>query len=139
MVEPPRRPALARGRRRDRGLALVASRACRGLCCRPPAVAAGGLALALLAGGAGRRAAAAAAWGDLSAIVGRGIDGLPGARMPYRGAGPRRARRDPARRHGARRCSAALLAFWPRRRRAPASRPPRLIVLVTLYASPPCR
>jgi transglutaminase-like putative cysteine protease len=90
--------------------------------------------LALLAGGVADEELRPDRWGELFGTVGRGIDALPGVRVPYRGldesvrlvigaGGTLLA------------VVAALLAFWPRRGRTgyPAA---ALLALVTLYAVP---
>jgi transglutaminase-like putative cysteine protease len=98
------------------------------------AVAVAAVALALLAGGIGDEYLRPDLWGDLLAGVGRGIDSLPGVRVPYSGldewviavigmGGTLLL------------VVAALLAFWPRRGRTgfPYA---ALLVLVTVYAVP---
>ena len=97
-------------------------------------VAVAAVALALMAGGVADEDLRPDRWGELLAGVGRGIDALPGVRVPYRGldewvrtvlgaGGTLLA------------VVAALLAFWPRRGRTgfPAA---ALLALVTLYAVP---
>ena len=98
------------------------------------AVAVAAAALALLAGGLADEYLRPDHWGSLAAGAGRGIDALPGVRVPYRGfdewvrlaigtGGTLLA------------VIAALLAFWPRRGRTgfPGA---ALLALVTLYAVP---
>jgi transglutaminase-like putative cysteine protease len=97
-------------------------------------VALAGCALALLAGGLADEYLRPDRWGELLSGVGRGLEALPGVRVPYRGidewtrivigaGGTMLA------------AVAAALAFWPRRERVgfPAA---ALILLVTLYAVP---
>jgi len=92
-------------------------------------------ALAFLVGGAADELLRPDRWGELSAGISRGIDALPGARVPYRGI-------DEWTRFvitlGGTLLTAlaALLAFWPRR--APRTGFPlaALLLLVTLYAVP---
>ena len=97
-------------------------------------VAIGALALALLAGGVADEQLLPSHWGELAAGIGRGIDALPGARVPYRGldewtrvvitlGGTVLA------------VAAALIAFWPRRREL-GLRNVALVLLVALYAVP---
>jgi hypothetical protein len=98
-------------------------------------VAVGAVALALLAGGVADEDLRPDRWGDLMAGVGRGIDALPGVRVPYRGldewtrivlgtGGTLLA------------VVAALLAFWPRRDGRTGWPGAALLALVTLYAIP---
>ena len=97
-------------------------------------VAIAAIALALLAGGLADEQLRPDRWSDLIGGVGRGIEALPGVRVPYRGldewvrmvigtGGTLLA------------VVAALLAFWPRRGRTgfPIA---ALLALVTLYAVP---
>jgi protein-glutamine gamma-glutamyltransferase len=97
-------------------------------------VACAAVAFALLAGGLADEYLRPDRWEELLAGASRGIDALPGARVPYRGVdewvrlalgagGTLLA------------VVAALLAFWPRRDRTgyPAA---ALLALVTLYAVP---
>jgi transglutaminase-like putative cysteine protease len=99
------------------------------------ATALGSLALALLAGGVHAEGLAPGRWDDLAAGVARGIASLPGARVPYRGldewirlvigvGGTVLV------------VAAALLAFWPRRGRAPGFLGPAVVLLVAVYATP---
>jgi transglutaminase-like putative cysteine protease len=99
------------------------------------AVAVGGFALALLAGGVADEDLRPERWGDLLAGVGRGLEALPGVRVPYRGldewtrivigtGGTMLA------------VLAALLAFWPRRDGRTGFPAAALIALVTLYVVP---
>jgi transglutaminase-like putative cysteine protease len=94
----------------------------------------GAFALALLGGGVADEQLLPDRWGELAAGIGRGIDSLPGARVPYRGldewtrvvialGGTMLA------------VAAALAAFWPRRREL-GLRNVALVLLVTLYAVP---
>ncbi len=97
-------------------------------------VAIAAIALALLAGGLADEQLRPDRWSDVIGGVGRGIEALPGVRVPYRGldewvrmvigtGGTLLA------------VVAALLAFWPRRGRTgfPVA---ALLALVTLYAVP---
>jgi transglutaminase-like putative cysteine protease len=97
-------------------------------------VAVAAVALALLAGGFADEDLRPDRWSELMGGVGRGIEALPGVRVPYRGldewvritlgaGGTLLA------------VVAALLAFWPRRGRTgfPVA---ALLALVTLYAVP---
>ncbi|HTE61484.1 MAG TPA: transglutaminaseTgpA domain-containing protein [Solirubrobacteraceae bacterium] len=97
-------------------------------------VALAAVALALLAGGVADEDLRPDRWSELMGGVGRGIESLPGVRVPYRGldewtrtvigiGGTLLA------------ALAALLAFWPRRGRTgfPAA---SLLALVTLYVVP---
>ena len=96
--------------------------------------AAGGFAFALMAGGVPAERLRPSEWSGLAAAIGRGVDGLPGVRIPYRGLDPDLALVIPLG-GTALVMVAALLAFWPRRGRSgfPAA---ALIALVTLYAVP---
>ena len=98
------------------------------------AVAVAALPLALLAGGLADEYLRPERWGDLLSGAQRGVEALPGVRVPYRGVdewtrlaigagGTLLA------------LAAALLAFWPRRGRTgfPAL---ALLALATLYAVP---
>jgi transglutaminase-like putative cysteine protease len=98
-------------------------------------VAVGAFALALLAGGIADEDLRPERWGDLMAGVGRGIEALPGVRVPYRGldewtrivigtGGTMLA------------VLAALLAFWPRRDGRTGFPAAALLALVTLYVVP---
>jgi transglutaminase-like putative cysteine protease len=95
----------------------------------------GAFALALLAGGVADEDLRPDRWGDLMAGIGRGVEALPGVRVPYRGldewtrvvlgtGGTMLA------------VVAALLAFWPRRDGRTGFPAAALIALVTLYAVP---
>jgi transglutaminase-like putative cysteine protease len=98
------------------------------------AVTAAGVALALIAGGLADEQVLPSSWGEVAGIIGRGIDALPGARIPYRGLDPDLRAIIPL--GGTVLVTlAAALAFWPRRRRTgfPIA---ALIVLVALYAVP---
>ena len=113
-------------------IARVRSAVLRGMAASTVALAA--IAFALLAGGLADEYLRPEHWGELAAGVGRGIDALPGIRVPYRGvddwvrlvlgAGGTLIA-----------VIAALLAFWPRRGRTgyPGA---ALLALVTLYAVP---
>jgi transglutaminase-like putative cysteine protease len=92
------------------------------------------VALGLLAGGVADELLRPDEWGTLGGAIGRGIESLPGVRVPYRGV-------DEAIRlviglgGTLLTVAAALVAFWPRRRGTgfPA---PALGLLVALYAIP---
>ena len=92
------------------------------------------VALALLAGGLADEYLRPDRWSSLLAGAGRGIDALPGVRVPYRGV-DEWARLVIAAGGTLLAVLAALLAFWPRRGRTgfPAA---ALLALVTLYAVP---
>jgi transglutaminase-like putative cysteine protease len=93
-----------------------------------------GFALALVGGGVADELLRPDRWGELAAGIGRGIEALPGARVPYRGldewtrtvlgAGGTTLT-----------VLAAAVAFWPRNG-TPGLRHVSLILLVTLYAIP---
>jgi transglutaminase-like putative cysteine protease len=97
-------------------------------------VALAAIALALLAGGLADEYLRPERWGELVSGAGRGVEALPGVRVPYRGVDEWTRLAIGA---GGTLLAvlAALLAFWPRRRRTgfPAA---ALLVLVTLYAVP---
>ena len=98
------------------------------------AVALAAVALALPAGGVADEYLRPDRWGALLAGVGRGIEALPGVRVPYRGVDE--WTRTVIGAGGTMLAAvAALLAFWPRRERTgfPAA---ALIALVTLYVVP---
>jgi tetratricopeptide (TPR) repeat protein len=99
------------------------------------AVALAALAFAFLAAGLADELLRPDRWGELSAGISRGLDALPGARVPYRGidawtrfvlqvGGTLLV------------VAAALLAFWPRRAGRTGFPLAALILLVTLYAVP---
>jgi transglutaminase-like putative cysteine protease len=92
------------------------------------------LALALLAGGLADEYLLPDRWGALVSGASRGVDALPGVRVPYRGI-DEWARLAIAAGGTLLAVVAALLAFWPRRGRTgfPAA---ALLALVTLYAVP---
>jgi LPXTG-motif cell wall-anchored protein len=92
------------------------------------------LAAALLAGGVADEYLRPDRWGALLAGIGRGIQALPGVRVPYRGL-DEWTRTVLGVGGTVLVAVAALLAFWPRRERTgfPAA---ALIALVTLYAVP---
>jgi transglutaminase-like putative cysteine protease len=98
------------------------------------AVALVGSTLALLAGGVPDELLAPDRWGDLAAGISRGIESLPGVRVPYRGLDEWTRTVIPL---GASALIvvAALLAFWPRRRGLGFPLV-ALVVLVALYAVP---
>jgi transglutaminase-like putative cysteine protease len=97
-------------------------------------VALGAIALALLAGGLADEYLRPDRWSELASGAGRGIDALPGVRVPYRGV-DEWARLVIGAGGALLAVVAALLAFWPRRGRTgfPAA---ALLALVTLYAVP---
>jgi transglutaminase-like putative cysteine protease len=99
------------------------------------AVAVAGVALAFLAAGVADELLRPDRWGELSAGISRGIDALPGARVPYRGID---AWTRVVLQVGGTLLvfAAALLAFWPRRAGRTGFPLPALILLVTLYAVP---
>jgi transglutaminase-like putative cysteine protease len=90
--------------------------------------------LALLAGGIADEDLRPDRWSELMGGVGRGIEALPGVRVPYRGL-DEWARMVIGAGGTLLAVVAALLAFWPRRDRTgfPAA---ALLALVTLYAVP---
>jgi transglutaminase-like putative cysteine protease len=98
------------------------------------AVALAALALALLGGGVADELLRPDGWGDLSAGLSRGIEALPGVRVPYRGL-DQWTRTVIGLGGTALVVAAALLAFWPRRGRMgfPLA---ALIALIALYAVP---
>jgi transglutaminase-like putative cysteine protease len=98
-------------------------------------VALAAVALALLAGGMADEDLRPDRWGEMLGGVGRGIEALPGIRVPYRGldewvrivigaGGTLLA------------VVAALLAFWPRRGGRTGFPAAALLALVTLYVVP---
>ena len=91
-------------------------------------------ALALLAGGLGDEWLKPAGWGELAAGISRGVQSLPGVRVPYEGIDPWVRLVIPLG-GSLLALAAALLAFWPRRRGTgfPLA---ALILLVLLYAVP---
>ena len=94
----------------------------------------GAIALALLAGGVADEYLRPDRWSALMAGVGRGIEALPGVRVPYRGL-DEWTRTVIGTGGTLLMVVAALLAFWPRRGRTgfPAI---AVLVLVTLYVVP---
>ncbi len=114
------------------GAARIATPALRWLAVA--AVTAVTLALAFLAAGTADELLRPDNWDELAAGITRGIDALPGARVPYRGI-------DEWTRLVIQlggtilTVAAALLAFWPRRGRV-GFQLAALILLVTLYAVP---
>jgi transglutaminase-like putative cysteine protease len=114
---------LAAGRLRGRARSLAAV-----------AVALAGAAAALLAGGVADELLRPDRWGDLAAGIGRGIESLPGARVPYRGL-DQWTRTVLGVGGTVLTVLAALVAFWPRAG-APGLRNVSLILLVTLYVVP---
>jgi transglutaminase-like putative cysteine protease len=91
-------------------------------------------ALALLAGGAPDELLRPDRWGALAGGIGRGIEALPGVRVPYRGVDEWTRTVIPL--GGTALVSlAGLLAFWPRRRSIGFTGA-ALVALVTLYAVP---
>ena len=98
------------------------------------AITAGVVALAFLAAGIGDELLRPDRWGELAGGITRGIDALPGARVPYRGIDEWTRIVIPL---GGTVLTAvaALAAFWPRRSRVGFPLV-ALILLVTLYAVP---
>jgi protein-glutamine gamma-glutamyltransferase len=98
------------------------------------AIAVAAVALALLAGGVADEDLRPDRWGELLGTVGRGIDALPGVRVPYRGL-DESVRMVIGAGGTLLAVVAALLAFWPRRGRTgfPGA---ALLALVALYAVP---
>jgi transglutaminase-like putative cysteine protease len=98
------------------------------------AVALAATALALLAGGLADEYLRPDRWGALISGAERGVEALPGVRVPYRGI-DEWTRLAIGAGGSLLAVTAALLAFWPRRGRTgfPA---PALLALVTLYAVP---
>jgi protein-glutamine gamma-glutamyltransferase len=91
-------------------------------------------ALALLGGGVADELVRPDRWGDLSAGIGRGIESLPGVRVPYRGVDEWTRTVIPL--GGTVLVAAAgLIAFWPRRGRT-GFPTVALGLLVALYAIP---
>jgi MYXO-CTERM domain-containing protein len=97
-------------------------------------VALAALALGLLAGGIADEYLRPDRWGDLFAGVGRGLEALPGVRVPYRGL-DEWTRTVIVTGGTLLVAAAALLAFWPRRSGTgfPAA---AVLALVTLYVVP---
>ena len=114
------------------GAARIASRALRWLAVAAVTVVA--LALAFLAAGTADELLRPDQWDTLAAGIARGIDALPGARVPYRGIDEWTRLVIPL---GGTVLTvvAALAAFWPRRGRTGFPLV-ALILLVTLYAVP---
>jgi transglutaminase-like putative cysteine protease len=97
-------------------------------------VSVAGIALAMLAGGVPAEMLRPTRWSELAAGIQRGIEALPGVRVPYRGVEPWIRVVIPL---GGTvlMALAALAAFWPRRKRL--GRPGlALLPLVVLYAVP---
>ena len=115
---------LAAGRLAGRRATLAAS-----------AVAAAALALAFLGGGVADELLRPDGWGALASGIGRGLDGLPGVRVPYRGVDEWTRIVIPLG-GTALTVIAALLAFWPRRGGRLGFPGPALVLLVALYAIP---
>jgi protein-glutamine gamma-glutamyltransferase len=92
------------------------------------------LALAFLAAGTADELLRPDNWDELAAGITRGIDALPGARVPYRGI-DEWTRLVIALGGAMLTVVAALIAFWPRRGRAGFPLV-ALVLLVTLYAVP---
>jgi transglutaminase-like putative cysteine protease len=91
-------------------------------------------ALAFLAAGTADELLRPGNWSELASGIGRGIDALPGARVPYRGIDPWTRLVIPL--GGTVLVAlAALAAFWPRRARTGFPLV-ALLLLVTLYAVP---
>jgi hypothetical protein len=97
-------------------------------------VALAALALALLAGGVPGELLRPSGWNELAAGISRGIEALPGVRVPYRGVEPWIRVVIPVG-GTALVVVAALLSFWPRRGRLgyPGA---GLLALVVLYVVP---
>ena len=117
-------------------LGLLAAGRLAGRAATAAAVGVGAVALALafLGGGVADELLRPDGWGALASGIGRGLDGLPGARVPYRGVDEWTRIVIPL--GGTALCVfAALLAFWPRR--GGLGFPgPALVLLVSLYAVP---
>jgi protein-glutamine gamma-glutamyltransferase len=114
---------------------LGAARLPRTLCWAAATLASlAAVALALLAGGLADEYLQPGRWSELASGAGRGVDALPGVRVPYRGV-DEWARLAIGAGGTLLAVLAALLAFWPRRGRTgfPAA---ALLALVTLYAVP---
>jgi transglutaminase-like putative cysteine protease len=114
---------LAAGRLTGRRRALAAT-----------AVGVAGFALALLGGGVADELLRPDGWGELASGISRGIQSLPGVRVPYRGLD--QWTRTVIQLGGTMLVVAsALLAFWPRRGRMgfPLA---ALVALIALYAVP---
>jgi transglutaminase-like putative cysteine protease len=94
-----------------------------------------GGALALLAGGLADEMLRPDNWGAMMSGVGRGIDALPGARVPYRGVDDW-TRLVIALGGTVLVVLAAVVAFWPRSRGRLGYPGVALVLLVTLYAVP---
>ena len=97
-------------------------------------VALGAIGPALLAGGLGDEYLRPDRWGDLMAGVGRGLDALPGVRVPYRGL-DEWTRAVIGMGGTLLIVLAGLIAFWPRRGRT-GFPPLALLLLLTLYVVP---
>ena len=120
-------------------LAMLALLACRSLSPRRRLIAAVAtavvtLALALLAGGVADELLRPDEWGTLAAGINRGVESLPGVRVPYRGV-DEWARAVIGLGGTVLMVAAALLAFWPRAR-STGFVPLALVLLVALYAVP---
>ncbi len=115
---------------------LLAARRLPGRARTPAAVlvAVFAFALALLGGGVADEQLLPDRWGELAAGIGRGIDSLPGARVPYRGL-DEWTRAVIALGGTMLAVTAALVAFWPRRREL-GLRNVALVLLVAIYAVP---
>jgi transglutaminase-like putative cysteine protease len=95
----------------------------------------GVLALAILGGGVADELLRPDRWGELSSGVSRGIEALPGVRVPYRGVEPWTRTVIPL--GGTVLVTlAAALAFWPRRNGKTGFPGIALFLLVALYAIP---
>ena len=107
-----------RDRRADRSSALLLAARLPGRWSQVAAalVALAAIALALLAGGLADEYLRPDRWSDLMAGVGRGLDALPGVRVPYRGL-DEWTRAVIGMGGTLLVVLAALLAFWPRRGR----------------------
>jgi protein-glutamine gamma-glutamyltransferase len=120
--------------------AAVALWAARRLPGRGPHAAGVGIAvvallLAMLAGGIPRELLHPSHWSELASGISRGIQALPGVRVPYRGVDPWIRLVIPV--GGTALVTvAALAAFWPRRGGRLGVPLPALLALVVLYAVP---
>jgi len=99
------------------------------------AVAVAGVALGLLAGGAADELLRPDRWSALLTGAGRGVEALPGVRVPYQGV-DEWTRLVLGMGGTVLAVVAALLAFWPRRGGRTGFPAAALLALVTLYAVP---
>jgi protein-glutamine gamma-glutamyltransferase len=116
------------------GLLAAASLPPRPRVAASTAVSVAAVALALLAGGVADELLRPDEWGTLTAAIGRGLESLPGVRVPYRGV-DESIRMVIGIGGTLLVVAAALLAFWPRRR-ATGFPAVALGMLVALYAIP---